>query len=329
MGGGGSKSPPAPPVDRRTEIEKIQDEIEEEKKKVNQQEKEWHDEEKKLEALYELLRAARMRAGMNADGVSYQSIINDLNARIAACEYNVQVLDGILNQTRGALNQKIEQLSQLQQSYDNLGVEKQKADLKISDLNFEIQGPKGYKSQVDELNRRIYDPTGYIAEIKNNESVIGQLDISVNVLKQQATYLAQLDYLLQVDGKQELYKLQNSLDVSLNLLFDYLKRQNIDPIIIYEKINYREKEHEKLHKINNTLNILFYCFYVAFLIIIVCTGNTKREQFLIYLFVGLIPIIYPYLFKLASYIVNSFSSDSHGPKNAFININNTILGYNI
>jgi len=327
--GGGSSSPAPPPVDRRTEIEKIQDEIEAEKGLVDQQEREWHEEQQKLDALYELLKAARMRAGMNEDGVSYQSIINDLNAKIAFCEWRAAMLEGALNQTRGALNQKIEQLAQLQKSYDDLGVEKQKADLKISDLNFEIQGPKGYVSQVNELNHRIYDPTGYIAEIQKNEAIIGQLDISVNVLKQEAIFLTQLDYLLQVDGKQELYKLQNSLDVSLNLLFDYLKRQNIDPNIIYEKINYREKEHEKLYKINNTLNILFYCFYVAFIIIIVCTGNTKREQFLIYLFVGLIPIVYPYLFKLATYIVNTFSSDSHGPKNAFVNINSTIFGYNI
>lgn len=324
MGGGGSKR-----EDRRTEIEKIQDEIEAEKRAVDQQEWEWNEEKKKLDHLYELLKAARMRAGMNEDGVSYQSIINDLNARIAACEWRAAMLEGILNQTRGALNQKIEQLGILQKSYDDLGVEKQKADLKISDLNFEIQGPKGYMSQINELNRRIYDPTGYIAEVKKNEAIIGQLDISVNVLKQEAIFLTQLDYLLQVDGKQELYKLQNSLDVSLNLLFNYLKRQNVDPNIIYEKINYREKEHEKLYKINNTLNILFYCFYVAFLIIIVCTGNTQREQFLIYLFVGLIPVVYPYIFKLATYIVNSVSSDSHGPKNAFININNTVFGYNI
>ena len=61
----------------------------------------------------------------------------------------------------------------------------------------------------------------------------------------------------------------------------------------------------------------------------ICTGNTQREKFLIYLFVGLIPIIYPYLFKLAAYIVNYLSSDSQGPKNAFININNTNFGYNI
>ena len=141
--------------------------------------------------------------------------------------------------------------------------------------------------------------------------------------------MTQLDYLLQVDGKQQLYGLQNNLDVSLNLLFNYLKKINVNPDVVFEKINYREKEHEKLYKINNLLNILFYCFYLAFIIIMICTGNTQREKFLIYLFVGLIPIIYPYLFKLAAYIVNYLSSDSQGPKNAFININNTNFGYNI
>ena len=68
---------------------------------------------------------------------------------------------------------------------------------------------------------------------------------------------------------------------------------------------------------------------MAFIIIIVCTGNTEREKFLIYLFLGLIPIIYPYLFKFAVYIVNYVSSDTQGPRNAFINTNNTQFGYNI
>jgi hypothetical protein len=296
---------------------------------VEQQEWEWNEEKKKLDHLYELLGAARNRAGMNKDGVPWQTIINDLNARIAFCEWRVQMTEGILNMTRGVLSQKIEQLSQLQKSYDDLGVEKQKADLKISDLNFEIQGPKGYVSQVNELNRRIYDPTGYIAEVKKNEEKISQLDISVNVINQEAIFLTQLDYLLQVDGKQKLYELQNNLDVSLNLLFNYLKKININPDVLYEKINYREKEHEKLHKINNLLNILFYCFFIAFIIIMICTGNTQREKFLVYLFVSLIPIVYPYFFKLAVYLVNYVYTDSQGPKNAFININNTLFGYNI
>jgi chromosome segregation ATPase len=212
MGNRGSK----PREDRRTEIEKIQDEIEAEKKMVEQQEWEWNEEKKKLDHLYELLTAARNRAGMNKDGVSYQSIINNLNARIAFCEWRVQMTEGILNMTRGVLNQKIEQLSQLQKSYDDLGVEKQKADLKISDLNFEIQGPKGYVSQVNELNRRIYDPTGYIAEVKKSEEKISQLDISVNVLNQEAIFLTQLDY-VDMDGPLLMTQLNG---VGLNYSFN-------------------------------------------------------------------------------------------------------------
>jgi hypothetical protein len=272
------------------------------------------------------LAEANNKAGNNSDGVPFQSIIDNLNQQLAACNNNLGNIGAQLQQRSNDLQNKIAQLSQLQGSYNQLDAAKKRDELEISNLNFAINGPTGFIAQIAELNRRIVE---YIAEIKKDESIIANLDISVNVINQEAIFLTQLDYLLQVDGKQQLYDLQNKLDVSLNLLFNYLKKTNVNPDLVYEKINYREQEHEKLYKINNLLNILFYCFYVAFLIIMVCTGNTQREQFLIYLFVGLIPIIYPYLFKLAVYIVNYLSSDSQGPKNAFINIKNTQFGYNI
>lgn len=326
MGQGQSNSPPP---DTRTEMEKLKDEIKEEIKRVEKEKKEYDDEVEKLAELQRRLAELNNKAGNNSDGVPYQSIIDNLNQQLAICNNNVSDLGGQLQQRSEDLQKKIEQLSQLQGSYDQLGIAKKADELEISNLQYAINGPKGYVAQIAELDYRINGPTGYVAEIKKNEAQIAQLDISVNVINQEAIFLTQLDYLLQVDGKQQLYELQNNLDVSLNLLFTYLKKQNIDPNIIYEKINYREKEHEKLYKINNLLNILFYCFYVAFLIIIICTGNTQREKFLIYLFVGLIPIIYPYLFKLASYIVNYLHTDSQGPKNAFINIKNTPISFDI
>lgn len=320
MGKGQSKP------DRRTDIEKVKDEIKEEIKRVDKEKGEYEREVQKLAELQRRLAELNNKAGNNSDGVPYQSIIDNLNQQLAICNGNLGNLGAQLNQRTSDLTNKIAQLSQLQGSYDRLDAQKKADELEISNLNFAINGPNGFVNQIKELNRRIDE---YIAEIKKDEAIIAQLDISVNVINQEANFLLELDYLLEVDGKQQLYNLQNNLDISLNLLFDYLKKQNINPNVIYEKINYREKEHEKLYNINKVLNILFYCFYTAFLIIILCTGNLKREQFLIYLFVGLIPIIYPYLFKLASYAVNYMSSDSQGPKDAFINIKNTQFGYNI
>jgi chromosome segregation ATPase len=279
MGKGQSKP------DNRSEIEKLKDEIREEIKRVEKEKREYDAEVAKLADLQRRLADANNRAGNNSDGVPFQSIINNLNHQLAICNNNLNNLGGQLQQRSADLQNKIAQLSQLQGSYDQLDAAKRKDELEISNLNFAINGPKGYVAQIAELDYRINGPTGYIAEIKANEAQIALLDVSVNVINQEAIFLTQLDYLLQVDGKQQLYGLQNSLDVSLNLLFNYLKKININPDVLYEKINYREKEHEKLHKINNLLNILFYCFYVAFLIIIVCTGNTQREKFLVYLFI--------------------------------------------
>ena len=60
----------------------------------------------------------------------------------------------------------------------------------------------------------------------------------------------------------------------------------------------------------------------------ICTQNIKREYFLFYLFVGLIPIIYPFLFKFVLFLIKYLSNNPHGPKKAFVDINNTIIEYN-
>uniref|UniRef100_A0A6C0EVQ2 Uncharacterized protein n=1 Tax=viral metagenome TaxID=1070528 RepID=A0A6C0EVQ2_9ZZZZ len=97
--------------------------------------------------------------------------------------------------------------------------------------------------------------------------------------------------------------------------------------LISEKIEYREIEHQKLVTLNKTLDILFYCIFVAFVIIIVITGNLKfKEHFLIYLFILLIPFIFPYLYKMCKYFYNSLQTNTSGPKNAFIdNTNNPFV----
>ena len=114
-------------------------------------------------------------------------------------------------------------------------------------------------------------------------------------------------------------------DGSLNRLnnsISYLKETESSNVI-YEKIEYRNIEHEQLYNINKLIDVLFYSFYFAFVFIMICIGNTKKEYFLIYLFVGLIPFIYPFLFKLLLYINKYLTYNIHGPKNAFVSITNT------
>ena len=130
-----------------------------------------------------------------------------------------------------------------------------------------------------------------------------------------------------VDNNQNLLNLSEKTDISLNYLFSYLKK-NLSSDVIYDKIESRDREHEHLYNKNKLFDILFYCFYFSFLLIMISTQNIKREHFLIYLFVGLIPFIYPFLFKWVLYLIRYLSNDTHGPKNAFIDINNTLIAYN-
>jgi hypothetical protein len=131
-----------------------------------------------------------------------------------------------------------------------------------------------------------------------------------------------------VRNNQNLLNLSNTIDSSLNVLFSYLNAKTVHPNTVYEKIMYRDIEHEKLYNKNKVLDILFYCFYFSFLLIMICTQNIQREYFLIYLFVGLIPFIYPFVFKYVLYLIRYLSNDNHGPKNAFVDINNTLIAYN-
>jgi hypothetical protein len=122
---------------------------------------------------------------------------------------------------------------------------------------------------------------------------------------------------------------QNTLDSSLNMLFSDLKTENVNPDVLYEKVEYRNKEHILLYNINKVLDVVYYSFYFSFLLIMICMGNVKREHFLNYLFIGLIPIIYPFLFKFGKIFIDYVSPPLHGPKNAFVDIHNTVYGYNI
>jgi hypothetical protein len=166
-------------------------------------------------------------------------------------------------------------------------------------------------------------------QVKALTGTIEILDVKVASLIEENMFLQEQVFVNDVTNTQNLLGLSETIDVSLNTLFSYLKRVDINPDVIYEKVNYREIEHEKLHNINKVLDILFYSFYCAFLLIMVCMGNIKREHFLIYLIIGLIPIVYPFLFKLIGYLMSYISTNSYGPKNAFIDINNTIYAYNI
>lgn len=254
-----------------------------------------------------------------------QEKINDLNQQIIRCNNNVASITNNLNSTTASLEQTVKKLGELQGRFDTLAGEKRMADATIA-LN---------QVTIAELNKTIVDLTKIIADLRANLAA-EQIDNSklrdqIKALNAKIVQLQQENYSNRVFNSINLLNLQRDLDLDLNKLFSYLKTQSINPDVIFEKINYRAIEHEKLHNINKILNIVYYCFFIAFIIIILSTGNQKIEHFLIYLFVGLIPILYPFLYKLMVYMFTSFFSTLNGPKNAFVDINNTIFrdGYNV
>jgi hypothetical protein len=91
----------------------------------------------------------------------------------------------------------------------------------------------------------------------------------------------------------------------------------------YRKIEYRDKEHQLLMTINSIINIIYYAL-LFFMVILLASSNKLliKERFLIYLLLLLLPFLYPYVFDLFKKIFNSIfsSTESHGPKNAFVEI---------
>jgi archaellum component FlaC len=253
----------------------------------------------------------------------YLAQIRDLSSRVGSCDSNVRSITQRLNESTNTLNNLNNQLNELRNQYTQLNDLKIQADAQIQLYIIEIDE---LRAQIVVLTDTVTNLTGYVQALSGT---IGALDEKVADLIEENMFLQEQVFVNDVTNTQNLLGLSETVDASLNTLFSYLKRVDVNPDVIYEKVNYREIEHEKLHNINKVLDILFYSFYCAFLLIMVCMGNIKREHFLIYLIIGLIPIVYPFLFKLIGYLMSYISTNSHGPKNAFIDINNTIYAHNI
>jgi hypothetical protein len=109
---------------------------------------------------------------------------------------------------------------------------------------------------------------------------------------------------------------------------------HIDPNVINRKIEYREKEHDFLMKINSIMNIVYYILFFLMIILLIGGNNLQFSQrYIFYLFLLILPFLYPYVFKILSYLYNYFTDikNIHGPKNAFLDTNgeyNLVDAYN-
>lgn len=107
-----------------------------------------------------------------------------------------------------------------------------------------------------------------------------------------------------------------------------------DPDVINRKIEYRETEHDFLMKINSIMNGVYYILFVIMIILLAGGNNLQLKQRApIYIFLALLPLLYPYFFKLLNFVYKYFTDNKniHGPKNAFLDTDgerNIIDAYN-
>jgi hypothetical protein len=267
---------------------------------------------------------------------SYDSIsgkITKLQADIASCRNPKPTDPSISPNVQNALNleqDKIKELSDTTKIFTNLSTVINKFNISYGEYDSAIRYT--YQPQIADFKIQLGIINDEIDELNRskeaNKEKIELLNQDINDLKNQIDELIIKDYSNQIYNNENVLNLSENIDTSLNYLFSYLKTQALSSDVIYEKIEHRDNEHEKLYTSSKVFDIIFYCFYFSFVIIMICTENIKREHFLIYLFVGLIPFIYPFVFKFVHYLIKYVSNDPHGPKNAFVDINNTIIAYN-
>ena len=205
----------------------------------------------------------------------------------------------------------------------------------MSDLENTIQGYDAsmtmYLIQIGPLKREIAKLDLDIKELNSKKNAnllkLDKLYDEIDKLNDTIEELTKKNYGNKIYNNQNILGLSQYIDTSLNYLFSFLKKK-LSADVIHEKIDQRDKQHESLYNNNKAFDILFYCFYFSFLLIMICTESVRREHFLIYIMVGLIPFIYPFVFKLILYLIRYLSNSPHGPKNAFVDINNTFIAYN-
>ena len=127
-----------------------------------------------------------------------------------------------------------------------------------------------------------------------------------------------------ISGNKIIYKVdEKKQDQDFKNLYDKLSHffPSVDATTTYRKIEYRDKEHEILMLANTIINAIYYSLFF-FMVILLASSNRLlfKKRFLIYLFLLILPFLYPYVFMFFKNIFTRMFNEkpSHGPKNAFI-----------
>jgi hypothetical protein len=105
-----------------------------------------------------------------------------------------------------------------------------------------------------------------------------------------------------------------------NVLDKYLPDH--DSNTIYREIEYRDNEYAKLSKLNYYLNVFYYCLFIILILVLFSSDKIfLQERFMVYLFLAILPILYPWLFMLFRRIFVYIYPSYNGPINAFVDTN--------
>ena len=253
-------------------------------------------------------------------------ILKQLEADLGVCTAAVSEIDAKIAQEKvkyGNLENKILEKqpyidsakNRRDQRYADLIAEKKKYE----DLSGELLG---LQIEKDELSRSITEKERYYGELLKQQKKLNAAII----------YWNQKIYSNKVYNSQNLLKLSENIDHNLQYIFSHLKTQNVNPELLHTKIQYRKTEEQKLTNADKVLDVIFYCFYFSFVVIMIVTRNINAEHFVYYIFIGLIPFLFPFIFKNVNYLIHSFQLDHQ--KNAFIESDeldneNMVHAYNI
>ena len=251
---------------------------------------------------------AEKAKGSLADQTSKE--IEELEKELKLCEDKIAEYTETIGLTNGRIAILAQQLVTEQGSLTN------NTNLKKTKFDEMTKAEKAYNDLSGQLAQLKKDKSSLEEFITSEELRSTQLKQHIDVLNKNIIQLNIKDYSTKVYNNENLLELNQTIDNDLQKTFYYLKTENINPDLLYNKKKYRQIEKEKLSNIDKLLDILFYCFYFAFIIIRIVTRNTKVEDFLVYILIGLIPFTYPFIYKNSNYIIRLFHLDVN--KNAFI-----------
>jgi chromosome segregation ATPase len=239
----------------------------------------------------------------NTELAELQDEINACNGIVKLHDTSSNIISQLIDNDRTEIDQKLKSIGTKREENERMNHTVGVLTQKFNDLSGELIDLRMYESLLrDTLTSEQQEYIDLNNHIKNLEKKIIELKIE--------------DYSSKVHNNTNLLELNTTIDKDLQNIFSHLRTENINPDLLYTKIKYRRIEEEKLSNINKLLDLLFYCFYFSFIIIRIVTRNTKTDDFLMYILIGIIPFIYPIIYKNSKYVMHLFHLDMN--KNALI-----------